>query len=58
MDVSWGFDECIFVVGFHGNEFNVYELPIVGIIPYGVVGVGGMMFVEKFMVIKCSFGKD
>jgi hypothetical protein len=33
-------------------------LPIVGIIPYGVVGVGGMMFVEKFMVIKCSFGKD
>jgi hypothetical protein len=33
-------------------------LSMVGIIPYGVVGVGGMMFVEKFMVIEFTFRKD
>jgi hypothetical protein len=58
MDMSWGFYGCIFVVGFQGNEFNVYGLPIIGIIPHGVVGVGGMLFGEKFMVIESSLGKD
>jgi hypothetical protein len=32
-------------------------MPIVRLVLYGVVGVGGMMFVEKFIVIEFSFSK-
>jgi hypothetical protein len=40
------------------NEFKVYGLPIVRIILLGVMGVGGMLFGEKFMVIESSLGND
>jgi hypothetical protein len=33
-------------------------MPIDRMVLYGVKGVGGMMFVEKSMVIEFSFGND